>query len=127
MVKLISLSFHGQRATVPERYAMYPDLEAAQRRPLRRPEGHPNRLGDHHPRQITGGPGSIVYHPYVAGIGATNLTWLERNFAITVDGDPTRRSSPPAPTTGSTAAGTSTAAANGNHFARAWANDPVVN
>jgi len=39
--------------------------------------------------QISGGPGSIVYHSYVAGVGASNLTWLERNFAITVDGEPT--------------------------------------
>ena len=38
---------------------------------------------------ITGGPGSIVYHSYVAGVGASNLTWLERNFSITVDGEPT--------------------------------------
>ena len=37
--------------------------------------------------QITGGPGSIVYHSYVAGVGATNRSWLERNFAITVDGE----------------------------------------
>jgi hypothetical protein len=36
---------------------------------------------------ITGGPGSLLWHSYVAGIGATNLTWLERNFAITVDGE----------------------------------------
>jgi hypothetical protein len=39
--------------------------------------------------QITGGPGSIVYHSYVGGDGATNLSWLERNFSITVDGEPT--------------------------------------
>jgi hypothetical protein len=39
--------------------------------------------------QITGGPGSIVYHSYVGGVGATNLSWLERNFSITVDGEPT--------------------------------------
>jgi Protein of unknown function (DUF2961) len=38
--------------------------------------------------QITGGPGSIVYHSYVGGVGATNLSWLERNFSITVDGEP---------------------------------------
>ena len=61
--------------------------------------------------QITGGPGAIVYHSYVAGIGASNLSWLERNFSITVDGEPPRRSSVPAPRTGSTAGGTSTAAA----------------
>jgi hypothetical protein len=39
--------------------------------------------------QITGGPGSIVYHSYVGGVGATNLSWLERNVSITVDGEPT--------------------------------------
>jgi len=39
--------------------------------------------------QITGGPGSIVYHSYVAGVGASNLSWLERIFSITVDGEPT--------------------------------------
>lgn len=39
--------------------------------------------------QITGGPGSIVYHSYVGGDGATNLSWLERNFSITVDGEST--------------------------------------
>ena len=39
--------------------------------------------------QITGGPGSIVYHSYVGGVGATNLSWLERNFSISVDGEPT--------------------------------------
>lgn len=39
--------------------------------------------------QITGGPGSIVYHSYVAGVGAANLSWLERNFSITVDGEAT--------------------------------------
>jgi len=39
--------------------------------------------------QITGGPGSIVYHSYVGGVGATNLSWLERNFSITVDGEAT--------------------------------------
>ena len=39
--------------------------------------------------QITGGPGTTVYHSYVAGVGASNLSWLERNFAITVDGEPT--------------------------------------
>src|SRR3954470_19094568 len=39
--------------------------------------------------QITGGPGSIIYHSYVAGIGATNLSWLERNFSIAVDGEST--------------------------------------
>jgi hypothetical protein len=39
--------------------------------------------------QITGGPGSIVFHSFVGGIGAANLSWLERNFAITVDGEPT--------------------------------------
>jgi hypothetical protein len=32
--------------------------------------------------QITGGPGSIVYHSYVGGVGATNLSWMERNFSI---------------------------------------------
>jgi hypothetical protein len=36
--------------------------------------------------RITGGPGSIVYHSYVGGVGATNRSWLERNFSITVDG-----------------------------------------
>jgi hypothetical protein len=39
--------------------------------------------------QITGGPGSIVYHSYVGGVGATNLSWMERNFSITVDGEAT--------------------------------------
>jgi len=39
--------------------------------------------------QITGGPGSIVYHSYVGGVGASNLSWLERNFSITVDGEAT--------------------------------------
>jgi len=38
---------------------------------------------------ITGGPGSIVYHSYVGGVGATNLSWLERNFSVTVDGEAT--------------------------------------
>jgi hypothetical protein len=38
--------------------------------------------------QISGGPGSIVYHSQVGGIWASNLSWMERNFAITVDGEP---------------------------------------
>jgi len=32
------------------------------------------------------GPGSIVYHSQVGGINAANLSWLERNFTVTVDG-----------------------------------------
>lgn len=39
--------------------------------------------------QITGGPGSIVYHSHVGGVGATNLSWLERNFSVAVDGEAT--------------------------------------
>ena len=39
--------------------------------------------------QITGGPGSIVHHSYVGGVGAANLSWLERNFSVAVDGEPT--------------------------------------
>ncbi len=34
------------------------------------------------------GPGSIVYHSQVGGVGAANLTWLERNFTVTLDGNP---------------------------------------
>jgi hypothetical protein len=38
---------------------------------------------------ITGGPGSIVHHSHVGGVGATNLSWLERNVSVAVDGEPT--------------------------------------
>lgn len=38
---------------------------------------------------ITGGPGAIVWHSYVAGIGSTNRTWLERNITVAVDGEGT--------------------------------------
>ena len=35
---------------------------------------------------ISGNPGSLVYHSMVAGDTATNLTWLERNISVNVDG-----------------------------------------
>lgn len=38
--------------------------------------------------RITGGPGWIVYHSQVAGISASNLTWMERNFSVTIDEEP---------------------------------------
>jgi hypothetical protein len=38
---------------------------------------------------ITGGPGWIVYHSQVCGVGATNLSWMERNVQIAVDGEAT--------------------------------------
>jgi hypothetical protein len=38
---------------------------------------------------ITGGPGWIVYHSQVCGVGATNLSWMERNMQIAVDGEST--------------------------------------
>lgn len=38
---------------------------------------------------ITGGPGSIVHHSHVGGVGATNLSWLERNVSVAIDGEPT--------------------------------------
>jgi len=36
---------------------------------------------------VSGGPGWILYHSYIAGVGATNLSWLERNIQIAVDGE----------------------------------------
>lgn len=36
---------------------------------------------------ISGGPGWIVYHSMVGGVNAANLSWLERNIAIAVDGE----------------------------------------
>lgn len=36
---------------------------------------------------ITGGPGALVWFSYVAGVAATNYSWLERNFSISVDGE----------------------------------------
>ena len=42
--------------------------------------------------QITNpGPGSVVYTSYVGGVDTTNsnLTWLERDFAFYIDGEPT--------------------------------------
>lgn len=37
---------------------------------------------------LTGGPGALVWHSYIGGFAtATNLTWLERNFALTIDGE----------------------------------------
>ena len=38
---------------------------------------------------ISGGPGWIVYHSQVCGVGASNLSWLERDIAIAVDGETT--------------------------------------
>ena len=38
---------------------------------------------------ISGGPGWIVWHSQVGGVGAVNLSWLERNFSIWVDGGET--------------------------------------
>jgi hypothetical protein len=38
---------------------------------------------------ITSGPGWIVWHSQVGGVGAVNLSWLERNFSIKVDGEAT--------------------------------------
>ena len=69
----------------------YPPKSRLQARsaPRRRPEGDPDRHLDHHPRADHRRPGSIVYHSYVGGVGATNLSWLERNFSITVDGEAT--------------------------------------
>jgi Protein of unknown function (DUF2961) len=42
---------------------------------------------------ITGRPGSIVYHSQVGGVGAQNRSWLERNIGVTVDGVRTIESS----------------------------------
>lgn len=37
---------------------------------------------------ITGGPGVLIWHSYVGGAGAaTNLSWLERDINVTVDGE----------------------------------------
>jgi hypothetical protein len=36
---------------------------------------------------VTGGPGWIIYHAYLGGVGATNLSWLERNIQIAVDAE----------------------------------------
>lgn len=36
---------------------------------------------------IHGGPGSIVYHAYIGGVDAADLTWLERNFSLYIDGE----------------------------------------
>lgn len=38
---------------------------------------------------ISGGGGWIVYHSQVGGMGASNDSWMERNFSIQVDGEPT--------------------------------------
>ena len=35
---------------------------------------------------ITGLPGSLVYHAQVAGDAAANDTWMERNIGVTIDG-----------------------------------------
>lgn len=35
----------------------------------------------------SGGPGWILYHSYVGGVGAVNLSWMERNIQIAVDGE----------------------------------------
>jgi hypothetical protein len=37
---------------------------------------------------ISGGPGSVVWHSQVGGIGANNQSWLERNMAFYLDGEP---------------------------------------
>lgn len=37
----------------------------------------------------SGGPGSIVYIAYIGGVNAGNLTWMERDFAFTIDGENT--------------------------------------
>jgi Protein of unknown function (DUF2961) len=42
---------------------------------------------------ITGWPGSLVYHSQVGGVGAQDMSWLERNIAVTVDGVRTIESS----------------------------------
>jgi hypothetical protein len=36
---------------------------------------------------VAGGPGWIVYHSQVCGVGASNLSWMERNIQIAVDGE----------------------------------------
>lgn len=36
---------------------------------------------------VATGPGWIVWHSQVGGVGAVNLSWMERNFSITVDGE----------------------------------------
>lgn len=48
--------------------------------------------------ETSGGPGSVVYHSQVGGVDAAvitpaptdgnNLSWMERNFSIAVDGEP---------------------------------------
>jgi hypothetical protein len=38
---------------------------------------------------VSGGPGWIVSHSYVAGAGASNTTWLARNVQVQVDGEAT--------------------------------------
>jgi hypothetical protein len=38
---------------------------------------------------VAGGPGWIVYHSQVCGVGASNLSWMERNIQIAVDGEAT--------------------------------------
>jgi hypothetical protein len=35
----------------------------------------------------SGGPGWIIYQAYLGGVGATNLSWLERNIQITTDAE----------------------------------------
>jgi len=50
---------------------------------VRRNAGDSTVLAD-----IGGGPGWIVWLSYVGGLDATNDTWLERNFTIKVDGEP---------------------------------------
>jgi hypothetical protein len=36
---------------------------------------------------VTGGPGWLVWFSYVGGVGATNLSWLERNIQIQTDAE----------------------------------------
>lgn len=39
---------------------------------------------------LTGGPGTLLWLSYIGGFaGATNLSWMERNFSIAVDGEAT--------------------------------------
>lgn len=42
---------------------------------------------------ITGNPGTLVYHSQVGGDAAANDSWMERNIAVTVDGVRTIESS----------------------------------
>lgn len=38
---------------------------------------------------ITGGAGTLVWHSQIGGIGATNGSWMERNYSVAVDGEGT--------------------------------------